>query len=96
VALALDTLDDPASAIPHLRELDRLEHEGDRILRDGLTALFEGGVDPLVVIRWKDILERVEQAIDACDHVVRTSCAESPSRAPDGGDRDALGYVEWS
>jgi predicted phosphate transport protein (TIGR00153 family) len=69
VAQALDTLDDPASAIPHLRELDRLEHEGDRILRDGLTALFEGGVDPMVVIRWKDIFERVEHAIDACDHV---------------------------
>jgi uncharacterized protein len=38
-------------------------------LRDGLTALFEGGVDPMVVIRWKDIFERVEDGIDACDHV---------------------------
>jgi predicted phosphate transport protein (TIGR00153 family) len=69
VALALDSLDDPGSAIPHLTELDRLEHEGDRILREGLTALFDVGVDPMVVIRWKDIFERVEQAIDACDHV---------------------------
>ena len=43
----------------------------DRLGRtaSGLTALFEGGVDPMVVIRWKDIFERVEEGIDACDHV---------------------------
>jgi predicted phosphate transport protein (TIGR00153 family) len=69
VAKALTKLDDPAAATPHLSEVDRLENEGDRILREGLTALFEGGVDPMVVIRWKDIFERVEQAIDACDGV---------------------------
>ena len=50
----------------------RLEDEGDRILREGLTALFEGGVDPMAVIRWKDIFERVEEAIDACDRVAHT------------------------
>src|SRR5918999_1705534 len=49
-----------------------LEDEGDRILREGLTALFEGGVDPMVVIRWKDIFERVEEGIDACDSVAHT------------------------
>ena len=69
VAKALAKLDDPAAAKPHLSEIDRLENEGDRILREGLTALFEGGVDPMAVIRWKDIFERVEQAIDACDGV---------------------------
>jgi uncharacterized protein len=42
-----------------------------RILRDGLTALFEGGVDPMVVIRWKDIYELVEDGIDACDRVAQ-------------------------
>jgi uncharacterized protein len=69
VAAALSSLDDLAGAKPHLNEIDRLENGGDRILREGLTALFEGGVDPMAVIRWKDIFERVEQAIDACDHV---------------------------
>jgi|SRR5215211_95067 len=72
VASALSELDDLAAAKPHLNEIDRLENEGDRILREGLTALFEGGVDPMAVIRWKDIFERVEQAIDACDHVAHT------------------------
>jgi uncharacterized protein len=69
VAAALGSLDDLGAATPHLREIKRLEHEGDRLLRDGLSALFEGGVDPMAVIRWKDIFERVEEGIDACDRV---------------------------
>ena len=69
VAAALDSLDDLRDATPHLLEIKRLENDGDRLLREGLTALFEGGVDPMVVIRWKDIFERVEDGIDACDRV---------------------------
>jgi uncharacterized protein len=42
-----------------------------RILRDGLTALFEGRVGPMVVIRWKDIYELMEDGIDACDRVAQ-------------------------
>ena len=75
VALALGALDgspDLGEAHRHLAEIDRLEDEGDRILRAGLTALFDGGVDPMAVIRWKDIFERVEDAIDACDSVAHT------------------------
>jgi uncharacterized protein len=69
VVVAMASLEDPAAATTHLREIKRLENEGDRLLRDGLSALFEGGVDPMVVIRWKDIFERVEDGIDACDRV---------------------------
>jgi len=71
VAAALASLDDLPEATPHTVEIKRLENDGDRILRDGLTALFEGGVDPMVVIRWKDIYERVEDGIDACDRVAQ-------------------------
>jgi uncharacterized protein len=69
VAAALASIDDLPEAQRHLREVKRLEHEGDRLLREGLTALFDGGVDPMMVIRWKDIFERVEDGIDACDRV---------------------------
>ena len=49
-----------------LIELKSLEDEGDRILRDALAALFRGdGIDPLIVIRWKDIYEALERALDA-------------------------------
>ena len=50
-------------------EAHRLENEGDRISREAIASLFEGGVDPMVVIRWKDIFEQLEQAIDACEAV---------------------------
>jgi predicted phosphate transport protein (TIGR00153 family) len=51
-----------------LVEVKRYEDEGDRILRDALASLFRGnGVDPLVVIRWKDIYEALERALDACE-----------------------------
>ncbi len=69
VGAAMSSLEDPQAATPHLREIKRLENEGDRLLREGLSALFEGGVDPMAVIRWKDIFERVEDGIDACDRV---------------------------
>ena len=69
VAAAMASIEDPNAATSHLVEIKRLENEGDRQLREGLSALFEGGVDPMVVIRWKDIFERVENGIDACDRV---------------------------
>ncbi len=68
-----------AEAIPHLRgfqdisrytvEVNRLENEGDRITREAVASLFDGGIDPMVVIRWKDIFERLEAAIDATERV---------------------------
>jgi predicted phosphate transport protein (TIGR00153 family) len=50
-------------------EINRLENDGDRVTREAMASLFEGGIDPMVVIRWKDIYDRLEQAIDACEHV---------------------------
>jgi uncharacterized protein Yka (UPF0111/DUF47 family) len=50
-------------------QIRELEHEGDRIYRQAVASLFDGGIDPMLVIRWKDIVERLEQAVDSCDHV---------------------------
>jgi predicted phosphate transport protein (TIGR00153 family) len=51
-----------------LIEVHRLENDGDRIFREAVAALFRtSGVDPLTIIRWKDILERLEAAIDAVE-----------------------------
>jgi uncharacterized protein len=52
---------------PHIVEVHRLENEGDRIVRSAIASLFEDGIDPMVVIRWKDIFERLEDAIDATE-----------------------------
>ncbi len=51
-----------------LIELRSLEDEGDRLYRNGVGELFRSGADPLVVIRWKDIYEGLEEAIDACEN----------------------------
>jgi predicted phosphate transport protein (TIGR00153 family) len=50
-------------------EINRLENEGDRLVRESLAALFQEGIDPIVVIRWKDIYERLEAAIDSTETV---------------------------
>jgi uncharacterized protein len=68
------------SAVPRLRalqdineftvEVNRLEDEGDRLLRGAVASLFDHGIDPMMVIRWKDIFERLEDAIDSTETAV--------------------------
>jgi len=68
LALACDNLKGLRGVQEALVELKRLEDEGDQILRLALSSLFQGnGTDPLVVIRWKDIYEALERALDACE-----------------------------
>jgi predicted phosphate transport protein (TIGR00153 family) len=67
LSAALSRLQELGDLHHHLVEVHRLENEGDRITREALASLFANGIDPMVVIRWKDIFERIEQAIDACE-----------------------------
>ena len=69
VARALRSLRTGADLGPDLVEINRLENEGDRLHRDAVASLFANGIDPMVVIRWKDIFESLEGAIDACEKV---------------------------
>jgi uncharacterized protein len=69
VAGALRALRAGADMQPFLVEIHRLENEGDRLSRDAIASLFVAGIDPMVVIRWKDIFESLEAAIDACEQV---------------------------
>jgi predicted phosphate transport protein (TIGR00153 family) len=71
-----------AEAMPRMRdfkdishytvEIHRLENEGDRVTREAIASLFDNGIDPMVVIRWKDLFERLEDAIDATERVANT------------------------
>jgi uncharacterized protein len=48
--------------------LKRLEDEGDRVVRDAIASLFQDPrIEPLVVIRWKDVFDALEDSIDACE-----------------------------
>jgi hypothetical protein len=68
LAAACDNLKGMRGVQSALVELKRLEDEGDRLLRDALASLFrDEGIDPLIVIRWKDIYEGLERALDACE-----------------------------
>src|SRR5947209_10716322 len=51
----------------HTVEVHRLENQADRIVREAIASLFVVGIDPMVVIRWKDIFERLENAIDSTE-----------------------------
>ena len=51
-----------------LSELRALEDEGDRLVRDGVAELFRSRQDAVSIIRWKDIHERLEDAVDACEN----------------------------
>jgi predicted phosphate transport protein (TIGR00153 family) len=69
IARALRCLRTETEFSSHLVEIHRLENEGDRLQRDAVASLFVGGIDPMVVIRWKDIFESLEAAVDACETV---------------------------
>ena len=52
-----------------LIELKRLEDEGDRVVHEAVATLFrDDRIDPLIVIRWKDIYDGLERALDAAEH----------------------------
>lgn len=57
---------DPAG---ELVQIHRLENEADRIVRAAVASLFAAGIDPMMVIRWKDIFDTLESAVDACETV---------------------------
>jgi uncharacterized protein Yka (UPF0111/DUF47 family) len=69
VAHSLSRLRDGQAPMPQLVEIHRLENEADRIVRAAVASLFVTGIDPMIVIRWKDIFETLESAVDACETV---------------------------
>jgi uncharacterized protein len=68
LSTALASLKSQRGVQEQLVQLKDLEDEGDRVLRDAIAALFrDERIDPLTVIRWKDIFEALEDALDACE-----------------------------
>jgi predicted phosphate transport protein (TIGR00153 family) len=68
LANALAELKSMRGVQDELAKLKELEDEGDRVLRDAIGDLFrDTRIDPLIVIRWKDIFEALEDALDSCE-----------------------------
>ena len=81
VAGALRGVRNGGDLSPHLVEIHRLENEGDRLQRAAVAGLFANGVDPMVLIRWKDIFDTLEDAVDACETVANVLEGMSIKRA---------------
>jgi hypothetical protein len=62
-------------------EIRRLEHEGDRVYREAVASMFDGGIDPMVVIRWKDVYQSLKDAIDRTRQAM-TSATDWHSSTP--------------
>ncbi|HJW69888.1 MAG TPA: DUF47 family protein [Candidatus Binatia bacterium] len=72
VAVAVSGLKNVKQSKPILDaciEVNRLENEGDEILRGALADLFRGAKDPLLVLKWKEVYEALENATDRCEDV---------------------------
>jgi uncharacterized protein len=69
VQCAIGALRDGGPMLAELRRIHELENEGDRLSREATASLFKNGIDPLVIIRWKDVFASLEQAIDSCEGV---------------------------
>ena len=68
LSVALNELQGMRGVERELVALKKLEDEGDRVLHDAIADLFrDPRIDPLIVIRWKDIFEALEDALDACE-----------------------------
>lgn len=52
---------------PHIDEIHKFEYQGDKIFRAAIKDLFTNDYDALYVLKWKDIYNRIENAIDKCN-----------------------------
>jgi predicted phosphate transport protein (TIGR00153 family) len=75
IVRAAEKLDEAVAGLEGFREsreqlveLRELEDEGDRIVRAAVAGLFRSGQDPISIIRWKELHEQLEEAVDACEN----------------------------
>ncbi len=59
----------PVGLTPRLVEMHRLENEGDDIYHTAVAELFRQQTDPLTVLKWKEIYEKLEATVDRCENV---------------------------
>lgn len=66
---AVRVLEKRNGVLEHCIEINRLENEADRLCRDLIAGLFEQEKDPILIIKWKEIIEVLEFATDKCEDV---------------------------
>jgi hypothetical protein len=66
---AIHAMEWPDKALHRIIEINRLENESDRICRTLIAQLFEEEKNPVEIIKWKEIFEVIETAVDKCEDV---------------------------
>jgi predicted phosphate transport protein (TIGR00153 family) len=66
---ALESLATKKPVQPHAVEINRLENEADRAYHRAIESLFETERDPIMVLKWKELLDSLEEITDACEDV---------------------------
>jgi predicted phosphate transport protein (TIGR00153 family) len=69
LAAAVYAIEKPDTAMKHCIEINRYENESDRICRTLIAQLFDEEKDPVQIIKWKEICEVIETAVDKCEDV---------------------------
>src|SRR6267142_1614063 len=69
VELAIRALEKPQEALKHAIEINRYENDSDRLCRTLIAQLFDEEKDPVQIIKWKEIFEVIETAVDKCEDV---------------------------
>lgn len=69
LSAAIHSIPAPDKALQRVIEINRLENESDRICRSLIARLFEEEKDPVQIIKWKEIFEVIETAVDKCEDV---------------------------
>jgi uncharacterized protein len=72
IAAALKHLGPNPAVLPHVVEINRLENEADSICRSAIQRLFKEQKDPILLIKWKEVLENLERATDECEDVANS------------------------
>ena len=69
VTAAVSQLQNGMKVMEHCIEINRLENEADHIYHVALGKLFETETDPINLIKWKELLEKLETSLDKCEDV---------------------------
>ena len=69
IEVGVAAIKQPAIVAASSREIKRLEEEGDQIYQDAVGGLFLGTPDALEVMKWKELYDTLERALDSCQGV---------------------------
>jgi hypothetical protein len=69
VEAAVRAMETPEKALKHCIEINRYENDSDRLCRTLIAQLFDEEIDPIQIIKWKEIFEVMETAVDKCEDV---------------------------